>query len=168
MAEKNHVQVMIEGKLMTLVGTESPEYMKSVAEYIEEKNKEIRSGENGRKMNVAMASILTSINVADDYFKEKSKRENIQTEFEILKEKLSETESELEEARKEIEQLNRDIYILKDDMRRLRISLTNILSPLTQVKIFHIKTETNNYKTVAGRKCEICTCIPALFNILEE
>ena len=114
MAEKNHVQVMIEGKLMTLVGTESPEYMKSVAEYIEEKNKEIRSGENGRKMNVA-----TSINVADDYFKEKSKRENIQTEFEILKEKLSETESELEEARKEIEQLNRDIYILKDDMNML-------------------------------------------------
>ena len=114
MAEKNHVQVMIEGKLMTLVGTESPEYMKSVAEYIEEKNKEIRSGENGRKMNVAMASILTSIN-----FKEKSKRENIQTEFEILKEKLSETESELEEARKEIEQLNRDIYILKDDMNML-------------------------------------------------
>ena len=119
MAEKNHVQVMIEGKLMTLVGPESPEYMKSVAEYIEEKNKEIRSGENGRKMNVAMASILTSINVADDYFKEKSKRENIQTEFEILKEKLSETESELEEARKEIEQLNRDIYILKDDMNML-------------------------------------------------
>ena len=119
MAEKNHVQVMIEGKLMTLVGTESPEYMKSVGEYIEEKNKEIRSGENGRKMNVAMASILTSINVADDYFKEKSKRENIQTEFEILKEKLSETESELEEARKEIEQLNRDIYILKDDMNML-------------------------------------------------
>lgn len=119
MAEKNHVQVMIEGKLMTLVGTKSPEYMKSVAEYIEEKNKEIRSGENGRKMNVAMASILTSINVADDYFKEKSKRENIEMEFEILKEKLSETESELEEARKEIEQLNRDIYILKDDMNML-------------------------------------------------
>ena len=60
MAEKNHVQVMIEGKMMTLVGTETPEYMKSVAEYIEEKNKEIRSGENGRRMNVAMASILTS------------------------------------------------------------------------------------------------------------
>lgn len=119
MAEKNHVQVMIEGKLMTLVGTESPEIYEKRSRVHRRKNKEIRSGENGRKMNVAMASILTSINVADDYFKEKSKRENIQTEFEILKEKLSETESELEEARKEIEQLNRDIYILKDDMNML-------------------------------------------------
>ena len=73
MAEKNHVQVMIEGKLMTLVGTDSPDYMKKVAEYIEDKNKEIRSGENGKRMNVAMASILTSINVADDYFKEKER-----------------------------------------------------------------------------------------------
>ena len=86
MAEKNHVQVMIEGKLMTLVGTESPEYMKSVAEYIEEKNKEIRSGENGRRMNVAMASILTSINVADDYFKEKEKNNDLQKQADDLKE----------------------------------------------------------------------------------
>lgn len=81
MAEKNHVQVMIEGKMMTLVGTETPEYMKSVAEYIEEKNKEIRSGENGRRMNVAMASILTSINVADDYFKEKDKNSSLEAEI---------------------------------------------------------------------------------------
>ncbi len=119
MAEKNHVQVMIEGKMMTLVGTETPEYMKSVAEYIEEKNKELRSGENGRRMNVAMASILTSINVADDYFKEKEKNSSLETEISELKEKLENCNKELEEAKKEIEQLNRDIYILKDDMNML-------------------------------------------------
>ncbi len=119
MAEKNRVQVMIEGKLMTLVGTESPEYMKSVAEYIEEKNKELRSGENGKRMNVAMASILTSINVADDYFKEKQRKEELESEVDRLRGKLADTESELDEARKEIEQLNRDIYILKDDMNML-------------------------------------------------
>ena len=118
MAEKNHVQVMIEGKMMTLVGTETPEYMKSVAEYIEE-NKELRSGENGRRMNVAMASILTSINVADDYFKEKEKNSSLETEISELKEKLENCNKELEEAKKEIEQLNRDIYILKDDMNML-------------------------------------------------
>ena len=108
MAEKNHVQVMIEGKLMTLVGTESPEYMKSVAEYIEEKNKEIRSGENGRR-----------INVADDYFKEKEKNNDLQKQADDLKEQLESCKKELEEAKKEIEQLNRYIYILKDDMNML-------------------------------------------------
>ena len=119
MAEKNHVQVMIEGKMMTLDGTETPEYMKSVAEYIEEKNKEIRSGENGRRMNVAMASILTSINVADDYFKEKDKNSSLEAEIAELKEKLEACQNELDESKKEIEQLNRDIYILKDDMNML-------------------------------------------------
>lgn len=119
MAEKNHVQVMIEGKLMTLVGTDSPEYMKSVAEYIDNKNKELRSGENGKRMNVAMASILTSINVADDFFKEKERRESLERELETMKQKLEDNERELDEARKEIEQLNRDIYILKDDMNML-------------------------------------------------
>lgn len=119
MAEKNHVQVMIEGKLMTLVGTDSPEYMKSVAEYIDNKNKELRSGESGKRMNVAMASILTSINVADDFFKEKERRESLERELENMKQKLEDNERELDEARKEIEQLNRDIYILKDDMNML-------------------------------------------------
>ena len=61
MAEKNHVQVMIEGKLMTLVGTESPEYMKSVAEYIEEKNKEIRSGENLSLIHILTLPTIYSV-----------------------------------------------------------------------------------------------------------
>lgn len=119
MAEKNHVQVMIEGRMMTLVGTESQEYMKRVANYIENKNKEIRSSTNGNRMNVAMASILTSINVADDYFKEKQRREDIEAELESIKRNLNSTKAELENANKEIEQLNRDIYILKDDMNML-------------------------------------------------
>ena len=119
MAEKNHVQVMIEGRMMTLVGTEPPEYMKSVADYIEKKNKEVRSSGNGSRMNVAMASILTSMNVADDYFKEKRKKDELETELENLKNKLEETKAELENANKEIEQLNRDIYILKDDLNML-------------------------------------------------
>ena len=91
---------MIEGKLMTLVGTESPEYMKSVAEYIEEKNKEIRSGENGRRMNVTMASILTSINVADDYFKEKEKNNDLQNRPMTLR-------SSLKAAKKSLKRLKR-------------------------------------------------------------
>ncbi len=119
MAEKNHVQVMIEGRMMTLVGTESPEYMKSVADYIEKKNKEIRSSDNGNRMNVAMASILTAINVADDYFKEKKCREDIEIELANIKKSLESTKTELENSNKEIEQLNRDIYILKDDMNML-------------------------------------------------
>ena len=118
MAEKNHVTVMIEGRTMTIVGTESPEYMKSVVDYIEQKNNEIRSG-TGKKMNVAMASILTSINVADDFFKEKQHREEIESELENIKNELEKTKEELENANKEIEQLNRDIYILKDDMNML-------------------------------------------------
>ena len=119
MAEKNHVQVMIAGKMMTLVGTDSPEYMKKVAEYIEEKNKEIRSGKNGKRMNVAMTSILTSINVADDFFKETEKNKALEERIAELETKLAESEKEVKISREEIEQLNRDIYILKDDMNMI-------------------------------------------------
>ena len=119
MPEKNHVQVMIEGKLMTLIGTETEEYMKSVAKYIDEKNRELRSTVNGKKMNVAMASILTSINVGDDYFKEIMKSEALENKLSITTDELQNAIRELEEAKKEIEQLNRDIYILKDDMNML-------------------------------------------------
>ncbi|MPN16144.1 hypothetical protein SDC9_163482 [bioreactor metagenome] len=62
---------------------------------------------------------MTSINVADDYFKEKQSREAAEVELQSIKKKFESIKAELESANKEIEQLNRDIYILKDDMNML-------------------------------------------------
>ena len=66
-ADKNKVDVRIGGKDYTLVGVESEEYMQRVALYIDKKINEIMRVNS--KLSTSMASVLTAINVADDYFK---------------------------------------------------------------------------------------------------
>ncbi len=67
MADKNKVEVRITGKDYTLMGVESEEYMQKVALYIDKKMNEVIRVNS--KLSTSMASVLSAINVADDYFK---------------------------------------------------------------------------------------------------
>lgn len=67
MTGKNKVDVRIAGKDYTLVGVESDEYIQKVALYIDKKMNAIMRVNS--KLSTSMASVLTAINVADDYFK---------------------------------------------------------------------------------------------------
>ena len=70
---KNKVQVTIEGKTFSLAGEESEIYIKQVANYINDKFSEIRKREEAKGVSSNMISVLTAINIADDYFKEMEK-----------------------------------------------------------------------------------------------
>ena len=78
MGYKNSVSVRVCGKTMTLTGNESVEYMTKVADYIEQKAEEIRNSDNSRALNANLISVLTSLNIADDYFKMKEKKEALE------------------------------------------------------------------------------------------
>ena len=69
MAYKNMVSVKVCGRTMTLTGNESVEYITKVANYIEEKAAMLRASDNSKNLSATMVSVLTSINIADDYFK---------------------------------------------------------------------------------------------------
>lgn len=85
MAYKNNVSVRVCGKTMTLSGNESVEYITKVANYIEKKAEELRNSDNSKTLNPNLISVLTSINIADDYFKEIEKNEKAQKEINKLK-----------------------------------------------------------------------------------
>lgn len=69
---KNRVKISIDGKGFTLVGDESEEHMRQVASYIDEKMTEVREKAVAVTLDSSLAYVLTALNVADDYFKEKA------------------------------------------------------------------------------------------------
>ena len=69
---KNRVKITIDGKNFTLVGEETEEHMREVAAYIDKKMTEVRQKAAVVALDASLAYVLTSINVADDYFKEKA------------------------------------------------------------------------------------------------
>ena len=112
MSSKNKSQVLIDGKIYTLSGYESEEYLQRVATYINNKLAELKKLDGYARLSQELKSILLELNVADDYFKAKNQVEMVEEELaqkdqELydLKHELISTQIKLEDAAKELEAL---------------------------------------------------------------
>ena len=112
MSSKNKTEVLIDGKIYTLSGYESEEYLQRVATYINNKLAELKKLDGYARLSPELKSILLELNVADDYFKAKNQVEMVEEELaqkdqELydLKHELISTQIKLEDAAKELEAL---------------------------------------------------------------
>ena len=112
MSSKNKTEVLIDGKIYTLSGYESEEYLQRVATYINNKLAELKKLDGYARLSQELKSILLELNVADDYFKAKNQVEMVEEELaqkdqELydLKHELIYTQIKLEDAAKELEAL---------------------------------------------------------------
>ena len=71
MANKTDTEVIIGGKVFTLSGYESEEYLQKVASYINNKIAEYNKVDSFRRQPLDLQNVLLQINLADDYFKAK-------------------------------------------------------------------------------------------------
>ena len=70
---KIDIPVVINGKAYTLSGYEGEAYLQNVATYINNKIAECKTSEEYRRMNTEYQGVLLALNIADDYFKAKSR-----------------------------------------------------------------------------------------------
>ena len=112
MAVKTDTEVIIGGKVFTLSGYESEDYMQKIASYINGKITEYGKLDGFRRQPLDKQNILLQLNIADDYFKAKNQVEMVEEELaqkdqELydLKHELISTQIKLEDAAKELEAL---------------------------------------------------------------
>ena len=82
-SSKNYTEVIIDGKVFTLSGFESEEYLQQVSTYLNHEISECASSEGYGRQSAETRNILLALNIADDYFKEKN--ENQQLQMKIVK-----------------------------------------------------------------------------------
>ena len=114
----NKVQVKIYGKEYTLRGYESKEYIQSVAHYVDKKMVEI--SKNSMRMNVGVTSVLTAVNIADEYFK--------------LQQSISEIKDELKKKTSELESYKDEIDKVKVNYTQSQLELAKMKSELEGMK----------------------------------
>lgn len=114
MAAKNKVEIRICGKDYSIVGTETDEYIQRVGLYIDKKMTEILK--NNSQLSTSMASILTAVNVADDYLKTNEALEK-------TKKELNNAVNELHRVRTELSQVTEECDILKIKNTELQLEL---------------------------------------------
>ena len=95
MAARNQVQVIIGGKIYSLYGYESEEYLQKVAAYLNRKLQECKSLESYNRLSTEMRGIMMNLNLADEYFK--------------IKNRLDEMEQEISDREKEIYELKQEL-----------------------------------------------------------
>ncbi len=104
MSSKNQTQVIIAGKIYTLSGYESEEYLQRVATHLNSKINELRALEGYQRLSPEMRSTLLELNLADDYFKMKSK---------------------VDESEQGLSEKDKDIYELRHELITAQIKLEN-------------------------------------------
>lgn len=152
MSSKNNTEVIIDGKIFTLSGYESEEYLQKVAAYINNKISEFKKDEAYKRQNIDVQKALLDLNIADDYFKAKKQADTLETELENKDKQLYEIKHELiaaqikiETGEKESEDLKKQLSELQKDVIRLetRIQEMKEVQPKRTSSAKKDKTELN-------------------------
>ena len=86
-SDKNVLKVRIYGAEYAIRGQADTNYIKAVAEYVDQKMREI--DQNVRVDSSLKIAILASLNIADELFRERAAKEHIRTQLEDKIKELS-------------------------------------------------------------------------------
>lgn len=133
MSAKTDTEVIIGGKVFTLSGYESEEYLQRVASYINNKMAEYAKVDSFRRQPLDTQNVLLQLNIADDYFKAKKQisllEEEIQgkeKELYDLKHELIASQIKLENTEKSVKSLQSEINENAKKMIRMETELKDL------------------------------------------
>lgn len=130
MAAKTDAEVIIGGKVLTLCGYESEEYLQKVASYINNKLTEYNKVDSFRRQPLDIQGILMQLNIADDYFKAKKQILSLEDDIESkekelydLKHQLIATQMKLESTEKSLKNVQKELNDSEKKVIRLETEL---------------------------------------------
>ena len=129
MAVKTDTEVIIGGKVLTLSGYESEEYLQRVASYINNKLTEYSKLDGFTRQPPDRQNILMQLNIADDYFK--------------ARKQIGLLEEELQDKEKELYDLKHELVASQIKLENTEKSLKSVQKELNESskKIFRLETE---------------------------
>lgn len=116
MSVKTDTEVIISGKVFTLSGYESEEYLQKVASYINNKLSEYNKVESFRRQPQDTQNVLMQLNLADDYFKAKKQISLLEEEIQSKEKELYNLKHELIASQIKLENMEKNIKGLQTEV----------------------------------------------------
>lgn len=130
MSAKTDTEVIIGGKVLTVSGNESAEYLQRVAAYINNKVNEYAKMDSFKRQSVDKQNMLIQLNIADDYFKAKKQIELLEQDLKAkdnelydLKHELIATQIKLDNTSKSLKEANETLNENSKQIVRLETEL---------------------------------------------
>lgn len=115
MASKNTAQVLIDGKIYSVSGYESEDYLQRVAAYLNNKISEIKEMEGYNKLPAETKALLLELNVADDYFKLKKDASDLSAQIADKDKETYEVKHELIAVQMTLESTKKELETLQEE-----------------------------------------------------
>ena len=119
MTETRKVDIVIDGRNFTVVGTKDEEYIRKVARYVDEKVRELANKND--KLSQTMSATLAALNIADEYHMVKKKLEELENQVRDPMKKHENLILELEKAKITIESLESECGRYKDNLIKSKL-----------------------------------------------
>ncbi len=132
MSSKNVTEVIINGKIYTLSGYESEEYLQKVATYINNKINEYKNNDSYTRLSHDMQRTLLELNIADDYFKAKKQADSIEKDLESKDKQLYDIKHDLISAQIKIEAQEKEIANLTKIINENNLKIVKLETELSE------------------------------------
>lgn len=130
---RNSTEVLIGGKVITLSGFESEEYLQRISTYLNHKITECSSIEGYNRQTPETRSTLLALNIADDYFKAKKQGTVLENDVQQKDKEMYDLKHELISTQIRSSNLEQEIERLKEENQQL------------QMQIIKLETEKKNH-----------------------
>lgn len=125
-SSRSYTEVLIGGKVFTLSGFESEEYLQRVSTYLNHKITECSNIEGYRRQNAETRSTLLALNIADDYFKAKRQGAALEQDVEQKDKEMYDLKHELISTQIKCENLEQELKKLKEEKQQLQMQIVKM------------------------------------------
>ena len=133
MATKNTAQVLIGGKIITLSGYETEEYLQKVATYMNNKLAELSESPGYSHQPMETKHTLLSLNIADDYFKAKKQAEIYEQDLQQKDKEMYDLKHELISLQVQIENSKKEEGNMDEEKARLEGKIAELEKELNEL-----------------------------------
>lgn len=134
MSAKNETEVIIGGKVFTLSGYESEEYLQKVATYINSKLTDFKKSDVFRRQAIEVQSTMIELNIADDYFKAKKIADSLEADLEKKDKEIYDLKHELIAAQIKLDSAVSETKSLRDEVSEYQKSIVKLETELDDIK----------------------------------
>ena len=125
-SSKNYTEVLIGGKVFTLSGFESEDYLQRISNYLNHKIADCESVDGYNRQSAETRSTLLALNIADDYFKAKRQGAVLESDVQQKDKEMYELKHELISTKIRCENLEQDIEHLKAENQQLQMQIVKL------------------------------------------
>ena len=134
MSTKTDTEVIIAGKVFTLSGYESEEYLQKVASYINNKMSEYNKVDSFKRQSLDTQNVLLQLNIADDYFKARKQISLKEEELQKKETEIYDLKHDLVAAQMKLESMEKTVNTLRDEANENAKKIVRLETELREQK----------------------------------